>query len=296
MTTLTSSSGTCTFGTGYPAVIGGTLINAVEHKSLARSLISGDYDAVRRLAEKQCIEGVGFLEVLVSSPELDEVDVLPKACLAAHDASGLPIYIDSTNVSAIRKTLEVFPYKPLLSVSGDVARLEPVLDLARETNCAVICLCMDKKGIPAATAGRIAAGEYIIQRARAIGIPDEDIVIDPLVLAAGVSEPDSMLVTLDALRYFKQEYPLSTCLGIGNAGFCMPEKDTLEMAYLAAAIPAGLDAALMDPPLLSSLGRSGQNLLYASNFLSGRDPYAKKYLTYLRMNNLIKARKHETKE
>lgn len=295
MTTLTGSNGSCTFGTGYPAVIGGTLINAVEHKALARSLSTGDYDAVKRLAEKQCVEGVGFLEVLVSSPELDEEDVLPKACLAAHDASGLPIYIDSTNVSAIRKTLEVFPYKPVLSVSGDASRLEPVLGLTKESGCAVICLCMDEKGIPATSSGRITAGEFIIQHARAIGIPDEDIVIDPLVMAAGVSEPDSMEVTQETLRYFKQNYPFSTCLGIGNAGFGMPEKDAIEMAYLMAAIPAGLDAALMDPPLLSSLGRTGQNLLFASNFLSGRDPYAKKYLTYLRKNNLIKARKHENK-
>lgn len=296
MTTLTSSSGTYTFGSGYPAVIGGTLINAMVNKSLTRSLGDGDYDAVKRLAEKQCIEGVAFLEILVSSPELDEEEVLPKACLAAHGASGLPIYIDSTNVSAIRKTLEVFPYKPVLSVSGDVARLEPMLKLVKESGSALICLCMDEKGIPKKAAGRIAAGEHIIQRARVSGIPDENIVIDPLVMASGASEPDSMLVTLEALRYFKQEYPFSTCLGIGNAGFGMPERDCLEMAYLMAAIPAGLDAALMDPPLLSSLGRTSQNLLFASNFLSGRDPYAKKYLTYLRHNNLIKVRKHENQE
>ncbi len=296
MTTLTSSTGSCTFGTGHPAVIGGTLINTVEYKSLARSLGSGDYDAVRRLAEKQCIEGVGFLEVLVSSPELDEEDVLPKACLAAHDASRLPIYIDSTNVSAIRKTLDVFPYKPVLSVSGDACRMEPVLDLVQQSGCAVICLCMDEKGIPAESAGRIAAGERIIENARARGIPDDDIVIDPLVMAAGASEPGSMLVTLDALRYFKQKYPFSTCLGIGNAGLGLPEKDAIEMAYLVAAIPAGLDAALMDPPLLSSLGRTGQNLLFASNFLGGRDPYAKKYLNYLRKNNLIKVRSNNNDE
>jgi len=59
MTTLTGSSGTVEFGTGYPTVIGGTLINAVEHKVLARSLVSGDYDAVRRLAENSRLKGSG---------------------------------------------------------------------------------------------------------------------------------------------------------------------------------------------------------------------------------------------
>lgn len=292
MTTLTSSTGEYTFGMGYPTVLASMLINTLKDDSLARSLILGNYDEVKRLAELQCADGTAMLQIMVAHPEIDEEEVLPKACKAAHDASGLPLYIDTTNINAIRRTLEIFSYKPILSTSADSNRLHPMLDLVRDSHAAVICLCMDDKGIPDSVAGRQSIGELLIQQAKSKGIPDEDIVIDPLVMAVGVSEPDSMQVTLELLRYFKQNYPFSTFLGIDNAGFGMPFKDTIDLAYLLAAVPAGLDVALLDPPLLSNLGRQGLNLLFAANFISGRDPYAKKYLTYLRNNELIKTRKH----
>jgi len=292
MTTLTSSTGKCTFGTGYPTILASMLINTLKDDFLARSLILGNYDEVKRLAELQCADGTGILQIMVAHPEIDEAEVLPKACKAAHDASGLPLYIDTTNITAIRKTLEVFPYKPILSASGDSSRLHPILDLVKESQASVIFLCMDDKGIPDSVAGRQSIGEMLIQQAKQKGIPDDDIVIDPLVMAVGVSEPDSMQITLELLRYFKQNYPFSTFLGIDNAGFGMPFKDTIDLAYLLAAIPAGLDVALLDPPLQSSVGRLGLNLLFSANFLSGRDPYAKNYLSYLRKNGLIKARKH----
>jgi 5-methyltetrahydrofolate--homocysteine methyltransferase len=290
MTTITSSSKACTFGTGFPTVLATMLINTLKNDNLARDLIRGDMDEVKRLAEIQNEDGIGMLQIMVAHPEINEEEILPKVCKAAHDATGLPLYIDSTNINAIRRTLDIFPYKPLLSVSGDLNRLEKILLLVKECNAAVICLCMDDTGIPTTVSGRLAIAENIIKNAREIGISDDDLVIDPLVMAVGVSEPDSMQVTLGVLREIKQKQSFSTFLGIDNAGFGMPYKDSIDLAYLLAAIPAGLDVALLDPPLCSSIGREGLNLMFAANFISGRDPYAKEYLSYLRKNQLIKKR------
>jgi 5-methyltetrahydrofolate--homocysteine methyltransferase len=288
MTTITSSSKACTFGTGLPTVLATMLINTLKNDNLARDLIRGDMDEVKRLAETQNVDGTGMLQIMVAHPEINEEEILPKVCTAAHDATGLPLYIDSTNINALRRTLDIFPYKPLLSVSGDLNRLEKILLLVKESNAAVICLCMDDTGIPTTVSGRLAIAENIIKNAREIGISDDDLVIDPLVMAVGVSEPDSMQVTLGVLREIKQNQVFSTFLGIDNAGFGMPFKDSIDLAYLLAAIPAGLDVALLDPPLCSSIGREGLNLMFAANFISGRDPYAKEYLSYLRKNQLIK--------
>jgi 5-methyltetrahydrofolate--homocysteine methyltransferase len=290
MTTITSSSKACTFGTGLPTVLATMLINTLKNDNLARDLIRGDMDEVKRLAETQNVDGTGMLQIMVAHPEINEEEILPKVCTAAHDATGLPLYIDSTNINALRRTLDIFPYKPLLSVSGDLNRLEKILLLVKESNSAVICLCMDDTGIPTTVSGRLAIAENIIKNAREIGISDDDLVIDPLVMAVGVSEPDSMQVTLGVLREIKQNQVFSTFLGIDNAGFGMPFKDSIDLAYLLAAIPAGLDVALLDPPLCSSIGREGLNLMFAANFISGRDPYAKEYLSYLRKNKLIKKR------
>lgn len=291
MTTLIGKESTCTFGSGHPTVLAAMLINTLKDADLARRLSCGEFDEAARLAALQRGEGTGFLQVMVAHPDLDEEQVLPQACMAASEASGLPLYIDSANLDALRRTLERLPGKHLLSVNGEPRRLGPLLELVKASRSAVICLCMDEHGIPETAEGRLGIAARIIAEARRVGIPDDDLVIDPLVLASGASEPDSMQVTLEVLRQVKQRWGLATFLGIDNAGFAMPHKDTIDLAYLLAAIPAGLDAALLEPPLQSTVGRSGLTLLYAANFISGRDPYARRYLGYLRKNGLIEKKK-----
>lgn len=290
MTTISGSDSVCTFGTGFPTVLAAMLINTLKNETLTRELIQGNFDGVRELAERQRGDGVGLLQIMIAHPELDEEILLPKVCKAAQDAVGLPLYIDSTNINAIRRTMDAVPGKPILSVNGDPDRLTPMLEFVKESGAAVICLCMDENGIPSTSDGRMEIANKIVKLARDLGIPDDDLVIDPLVMAVGFAEPDGMLVTLEALKKIKQTTPFSTFLGIDNAGFAMPLKDTIDLAYLLAAIPAGLDAALIDPPLTSQIGREGLNLLFASNFISGRDPYAKQYLAYLRRNQLVKGK------
>lgn len=267
------------------------LINSLKNEDLARKLAAGDLDEVKRLAEVQRGDGVGFLQVMISHPAINEEEILPQVCKAVHDAAELPLYIDSVNINAIRRTLDIFPYKPLLSVNGEEKRLNPMLELVKECGAAVICLCMDDQGIPETAQGRLAIAKKIIERAEEIGVPAENLVIDPLVMATGVAEPDSMQLTLEVLREVKSRYGLATFLGIDNAGFAMPCKDLIDLAYLLAAIPAGLDAALLEPPLSSQAGRDGLTLFFASNFISGKDPYARQYLAYLRRNRLVAKKK-----
>lgn len=290
MTTLTSVEGTCTFGSGHPTVLAGMLVNTLRNRDLAADIMKGNLDAVRRLAEAQRLDGVGFLQVMLAHPELDEKALLPEVCIAVHDSSGLPLYIDTADVEALQRTLDLFQYKPIISVNGEEQKLNAILPLVRESGCAVICLCMDERGIPDSVEERVEIAEKIMQRAQAEGIDPDDIVIDPLVLAAGAAEPDSMQITLGVLREIKRRHGSATFLGIDNAGFGMPQKDLIDMAYLMAAIPAGLDAALLEPPTCSTIDIEGLVLLFASDFLSGNDPFAKNFLALARKYGLVKKR------
>lgn len=287
MTTLTSVDGTCTFGTGHPTVLAAMSINTLRNREFAERLAQGDLDAVKRLAEMQRLNGVGFLQIMLAHPELDEKQLLPEVCLAAHDASGLPLYIDSGDVEAIERTLDAFPYKPIISVNGEEEKMRAILPLVMDSGCAVICLCLDEVGIPDSVEGRMQVAEKIIERALAEGIDPDDLVIDPLVMAAGAVDPDSMHITLGTLRAVKERWGYATFLGIDNAGFGMPQKDLIDMAYLLACIPAGMDAALLEPPTCSTIGIEGLVLLFAGNFISGRDPYGKELLKFVREHGLV---------
>jgi 5-methyltetrahydrofolate--homocysteine methyltransferase len=86
-----------------------------------------------------------------------------------------------------------------------------------------------------------------------------------------------MQVTLDTLSALHRELGVATILGIGNAGFGMPNQTRIDLAYLLAAVPWGLDAALVDPSTPGLLEGTR-----AIDFLTGRDLYGKRYIQHYR--------------
>lgn len=288
MTILRGTEIITEFGTGHPTILASMLINTLKNEELAKEIISSNMDGVKRLAEMQRVHGTGFLHIMIAHPEIDEEKSLPLVCKAAEESSGLPMYIDSSNVLAIRRTLDVIESKPILSVNGEERKMQGMLPLVKEGKTAVICLCLDEKGISSNAEIRISIAKKIIDRAKALDISENDLVIDPLVMSAGVCDYDSMMVSLEGLRLVKERYGLSTFLGVDNVGFGLPFKDYIDFAFLLAAIPAGLDSALLEPMTSTEMGLRGIVQLNAVNFMSGRDPYAKNYSRYLRKNNLTK--------
>jgi 5-methyltetrahydrofolate--homocysteine methyltransferase len=97
------------------------------------------------------------------------------------------------------------------------------------------------------------------------GIPRDDIVFD-CVCMASAALPNSMQTTLDSLKAVHEELGMSTLLGIGNAGFGMPDPTRLDVLYLCIAASWRLDAALVDY-------HTEYLLRYAHgiDFLTGRD-------------------------
>lgn len=288
-TTIESSEGVLNLGTGHPTVIAGMLINTLKDEALVEELKRGRLDRVKHLAEKQRLFGVGFLDIMIAHPEIDEEKMLPLVCKAAHDASALPLSIDSANMDAVRRTLDVHPYKSIInSVNGEQKKMESVLPVVKESRSAVIGLCMDDDGMPYSVEGKMNVAHKLARSIAEHGIPLDDLIIDPLCYTAAVSPTDSMRVTLSALRQVKEHIGVTTFLGTDNAGFGMPQKDFIDLAYVLAAIAAGVDAVLLEPPTTSTLGLEGFTLFFASDFLAGNDPYGKRYLKFIRRHGLHK--------
>ena len=86
-----------------------------------------------------------------------------------------------------------------------------------------------------------------------------------------------MQVTLDTLRALHRELGVATILGIGNAGFGMPDQTRIDLAYLLAAVPWGLDAALVDPATPGLL-----EAVRAVDFLTANDPHGRRYIQHYR--------------
>ena len=138
------------------------------------------------LATTQVAWGADVLDINVGVPGIDEVALLPEVVKLVSSVVKAPLCIDSPNHEALAAALPVAPGKPLVnSVNGEEKSLQRVLPLVKDRGAAVIGLTMDDDGIPATAEARLALAGKIIERATRIGIPIEDIVIDPLVLTVG---------------------------------------------------------------------------------------------------------------
>lgn len=274
-TLLSSGTATVRINTNGPMVIIGEKINPTGHKKLAEALQGGDFDYVRELAARQVAAGADVLDVNVGVPGLDEVALLIQAVKAVVSEVNVPICLDSANPEALAAALAVTPGKPLInSVNGKEASLQAVLPVVKDRGAAVIGLTMDDNGIPKDAETRLAIAGKILERATRIGIPPEDVIIDPLVLSVGV-DTNAGAVTLRAIELIRQEFGVNINLGASNVSFGLPERQVINQAFLALAAGAGASCVITDPVRLGMAIR-------ATDLLLGRDAYARRYITYFR--------------
>jgi 5-methyltetrahydrofolate--homocysteine methyltransferase len=183
----------------------------------------------------------------------------------------VPLCIDSDNPQALQAALKVYHGKPIVnSVNGQEERLAAVLPLVKEHGTAVIGLIMDDQGIPLDADRRVAIAARIIERAQKLGIPLEDIIIDPLALTVA-ADTKAALVTLDTARRIHGEFGVNQTLGASNISFGLPDRDVVNWAFLALAIGAGVTCPVINVKAVRSA-------VLAVDLLLGRDDYAMRYI------------------
>ena len=274
-TVLKSAGKEVTIGIDRPFVMIGEKINPTGSKKLAASLQAGDLDAVRRLAERQVAWGAEVLDINVGVPGLDEVDMIRKVVEVVAATVDVPLCIDSGKAEILAAGLQSAPGKPLVnSVNAEDKQLAAILPVVKDRSAAVIGLTLDDNGIPKTPEERVAAADKIIQRAVQIGIPIEDIVIDPLVLTVG-SDSKAALLTLQTIELLRKEFGVNINLGASNVSFGLPDRLTVNQAFLALGIQAGATCSITDPIRLGSTVR-------AADLLLGRDSFSMRYIKYFR--------------
>jgi 5-methyltetrahydrofolate--homocysteine methyltransferase len=261
---------------GRPTVILGERINPTGKKKLAAALGAGDLEIVRQEALDQVEAGADLLDVNVGAAGVDEVDLLPKAVQLVLETVDVPVCIDTPNGDALAAALAVHRErnpdgKPLVnSVNGEEASLARVLPLVAEYGAAVIGLCMDDDGIPDTPEQRLEVARKIVERAEAVGIRRDDILIDCLALTVG-ADSQAGWVTLEAIQLVKQELGVNLALGASNVSFGLPDRETINGAFLAMAIARGLNCPIVDAAKVS-------HYILAADLALGRDEYAMRYL------------------
>ena len=280
-TILKSSTREVVIGDDRPFVMIGEKLNPTGLKKLGQALVEQNFDYVKQLAQRQVAWGAEVLDVNVGHPQIDEVAIMPKVVEAVLSVVDVPLCIDSNEPKILEAGLKLAPGKPLVnSVNGEEKQLATVLPIVRDRGAAVIGLTIGEEGIPATPEGRLAAAGTIIERAAKLGIPAEDIIIDPLVMTVGHNS-NAALVTLKTIELVKKEYGVNISLGASNVSFGLPDRHSVNSAFLALAIQAGVTTAITDPIKLG-------NSIKAIDLLLGRDANSMRYLKHFRATEKLR--------
>lgn len=276
-TIITSPTQTVKIGPGHPFVIIGERINPTGRKLLAAEMAAGNYERVRKDAVAQVQAGAHMLDVNAGIPLADEPAILAEAIRIVQSVTDVPLCIDSSIVKALEYGLAAYRGKPLLnSVTGEDERLDVVLPLVAKYKCAVIGISNDETGISEDPNVRFAVAKKIVERAESLGIPREDVLIDPLAMPIGaVRYAGQALFTI--VRRCREELGVNTCCGASNISFGLPGRPALNGIFLSMAIAAGMTCAITNP-----LEHEIKQAIMAADVMMGHDENCGEWLKYVR--------------
>ena len=276
-TIVSSNTKTVTISHNGPVAIIGERINPTGRAKLMAALQAGNMDVVRRDAIAQVEAGAAILDVNAGLPGADEKALMLETIAAVRQATDVPLCIDSPNPEVLDAALQQYEGKALVnSVNGEERSLETVLPLVKKYNAAVIGLAMDDDGIPQTAQKRLEVAGKIIERAQALGIPSQDVIIDPLVLAV-CTDAQAARETLLAIRMIVHEYGVNITMGASNVSHGLPNRPSINAAFMAMSIAAGLTCPITNP-----LSVAVREAILASDLILGRDEWAKNWIAYFR--------------
>jgi len=270
-TRITSAAQEVIIGGERPTVLIGERINPSGNKRLAEALKTGNWDVVRNIALAQVRAGADIIDVNVSTFGVDEVTLLPEAIQALMDTVDVPLCIDSDNPAALEAALKVYKGRPLInSVTDEANSLARVLPLVKEYKAAVIGLTQDDEGPPKDAEQRVSIAHKLMAQAESIGISRQDIIIDCLAFAIG-ADTSSGPEVIKAVSRVRAELGVNQTLGASNVSFGLPDRETLNNAFIAMVISTGVTCLITD-------AAKSRPTVMAVDLLLGHDKFARRYV------------------
>lgn len=258
-------------------IIIGEKINGFIPKTLA-AIEARDADYIKEIAKSQEEHGALYLDICAGVSSDKELEVMTWLINLAQEASDLPLCLDSSSPAILLETMKLANKPGIInSVSLEIedgkSKCDIIFPVIANTEWKVVALTIDATGIPEPAEGKAEVARRIITQAAECGIAQDRILID-LVVTTLATKQDSLSNFTDALALVHAEFPeVHFTSGLSNISFGMPFRKAINMQFLALAMAAGMDSAIMDP-----LSPDMQATLHATAALLGRDEYCMEYL------------------
>jgi 5-methyltetrahydrofolate--homocysteine methyltransferase len=242
-------------------------------KEVGIAIANRDDAFIKHLAKEQVKAGVDLLDINAGTTPDKEPGDLAWLVRIVQEVVEAPLCLDSANPVALTEALKHIRQEPMInSINGDPERLENILPIVVKYHCLVIAMALDGIRFPKSVDDRLNVLKKVFNATRDIGVSDEKMYIDPLVMAIG-TDIKAGLTALEAMRVIKRIYPRSHIIcGLSNISFGLPGRSLINRTFLTLAMEAGLDSAIFDP-----MDQQLRESLLATELLLGKDPFCRRY-------------------
>ncbi len=256
-----------------------------------KRLIAGDrFEEAAEIGRRQVRNGAHVLDVCLQDPDRDETADVIKFLDQLNRRVKAPIMIDSTDAAVIEESLKRLQGKSIINsinLEDGEERFRRVVPLARRYGSALVVGCIDDDPHQAQAITRERKLE-IARRSHKLltekyGVPEQDIIFDPLVFPAGTGDENyigSAAETIEGVRIIKEALPnTKTVLGISNVSFGLPAagREVFNSVFLYHCTQAGLDMAIVNSEMMQRYATIPQEERQLSEDLiwnRGADPVA----------------------
>ncbi|HID87843.1 MAG TPA: hypothetical protein EYP55_10790 [Anaerolineae bacterium] len=218
-----------------------------------KAIAERDAKFFQDLALRQVESGAQALDLNIGPQKKAGPEIMDWLVDTVREVTDVTLSFDTTNLAAIETGLKkVERGKAIInSTSAEAERLEKVPPLAAEYGAKLIALTMGKGMIPVSAEARVEiALEKLIPRALEVGLPVEDLIIDPLALTV-VGCQEYCPECIEAVRTLKFAWdpPPLVSIGLSNVSNRVPHgmRSLINRVYLVMLMAAGLDMAIADP-------------------------------------------------
>jgi len=234
--------------------------------------------ALKQIAIDQQSAGANFLDINTAIFREEEYDILEYVLEIVLENTECGIMLDSPSPAIIEKAIKLVSNREIIINSITLQdRITELLPIVKSYNTGVVCLPIDKDGIPKTTQKRVENSLQLIEILQEAGIEKNRIYIDVLAETLAV-DSESAVTTINAIADLRKAEPeVHIICGVSNVSFGLPKRTSINVAFLTTAIFAGLDSGILD-----ITNEQIQSTIYIAELVAGKDEYCMEYLGYIR--------------
>ena len=272
-----------------PAIVG-ERTNVLGSRRFRRLIGQGSFEEASEVGRQQVRNGAHILDVCLQDPDRDELSDVVQFLDHLTKKVKAPIMIDSTDATVIEEALKRLQGKSIINsinLEDGETRFQLVVPLAQRYGAALVVGCIDDDPQQAQAVTKERKLEVALRSHQILtekyGVPEEDIIFDPLVFPAGTGDANyigSAAETIEGVRLIKEALPnTKTILGISNVSFGLPSagREVFNSVFLYHCVQAGLDLAIVNSELLqryTSIPEEERSLTEDLIWYQGDDPVA----------------------